>query len=219
MKKIIAAAALALSFNANADFSDVVLAYSSGKVPVTTSIDLDAEYVAMSISLVSEAKFASQRVNLINQLEYEISEAASKDVNIEFQQGVVSLSPGEKTTVELSSNYATKSSGSQMYLLYKLDEYKDIYAATQEIYQFINRIKKPDETKLHLSNTLIAIKSPNDYRNQLLSMIKDEINITREILGNEYRVTVKGLQNPVRVKQKDHKKVTLYIDYQLEFNE
>ena len=218
MIKLISVILLFISVNAYAGLSAIVIAYGTGDVPVNSSIDIDAEYVAMSVSLSSDAKYASERAKLISQLQSAVSEAASTNSNIDFKQGVISLSPREKSSFSLSKSYG-RSSGSSFYILSKLGNEKGVYAATQEIYSFISRIKKPDDTSLSLGNTSLAISSPEKYRNKLLEQVKTEINTTKSILGSAYKSTVSGLENPVVVKQKNDKQVTLFLDYRIEFNE
>ncbi len=218
MLKLIILILSLLSFNAHAGFSAIVIAYGTGEVPVNITIDIDAEYVAMSVSLSSDAKYPSERAKLIRKLQTSISSAASKASNIDFQQGAISLSPREKSTFSISKRYGS-SSGSSFYILSKLGNGKDVYGAAQDIYSFINRIKRPEDTSLNLGNTSLAIASPNKYRSQLLEQIKTEIFTTKKVLGAEYKVEISGLENPVIVKQKNDKQVTLFIDYRVQFNE
>ncbi len=207
-----------LSANMYAGSSAIFIAYGTGDVPVNSHIDIDAEYVAMSVSLSSDAKYPSKRAELISQLQSSIKASASKNLNIDFQQGVVSLSPREKSSFSISKSYRANS-GSSFYLLSKLDSKNDVYTATQLIYRFINKIQKPKDTNLSLGNTSLAINSPNNYRKQLLQLVKEEISSAKEILGSSYNVSISGLENPVLVRQKDDQQVTLFLDYRIKLSE
>ena len=218
MLKVITLIFLLFSFNAYAEFSAIVIAYGAGDVPVNSSIDIDAEYVAMSVSLSSDAKYPSERAELISKLQSSINLSASKSSNIDFQQGVISLSPREESSFSISKSYG-RSSGSSFYILSKLGNGKDVYAATQEIYAFIANIKRPDDTSFSLGNTSLAISSPQNYRGQLLEKVKAEIKSTKEVIGSSYKVTIAGLENPVIVRQKNDRQVTLFLDYRVQFSE
>ena len=218
MLKLITLLIALLSFQVHAEFSAIVIAYAAGEVPVNSSIDIDAEYVALSVSLSSDAKYPSERAKLINQLQSAISSAAATTPNIDFQQGVISLSPREESSFSISKSYG-RSSGSNFYLLSKLGNGKDVYMATQEIYNFIARIKRPDDTTLSLGNTSLAIGSPQNYRNQLLEKIKSEIHTIKQTFGPGYKASISGLENPVIVRQKNDKQVTVFIDYRVTFSE
>ena len=218
MKCFLASVFLFLSINANAQFSAVVVAYGAGDVPVNTSIDIDAEYVAMPVSLVSDAKYPSQRAELIRELQSVVSDAASKNTNINFQQGVISLSPKEKSSFSISTPYGQRSSSS-FYILSKLGDDKDLFAATQDIYSFIGGIHKLEDTGFILGHISLAVSSPRNYRDQLLEKIKNEVASLKNILGSSYQVEISGLENAVIVQQKNDKQVTLFINYQIEFRE
>lgn len=218
MKYLLTVLLLILSINAHAEFSAIVIAYGTGNTPVNSTIDVDAEYVAMPVTLSSDAKYPSERAKLISKLQSSISSAAVTNANIEFQQGAISLSPSEKSSFSISKSYG-RNSGSSFYILAKLDSSMGVYVATQEIYSFIGRIKKPEGTSLRLGNTTLAISSPNKYRNQLLTLVKEEITNTKAALGEGYKVSISGLENPVIVRQKNAKQVTLFIDYRVELSE
>lgn len=206
------------SFNAHAGFSSIVIAYGTGDVPVNSSIDIEAEYVAISVSLSSDAKYPEERAKLIKSLQKTISLAASKSSHIDFQQGVISLSPKKKSSFSISKSYG-RSSGSTFYLFSKLSERKDVYSATQDIYTFISRIKRPEDTSLRLGNISLAINEPQQYRSELLSKIRSEIDSTKEAMGSKYKVSISGLENPVVVRQKNDKQVTLFVDYRIQLSE
>jgi hypothetical protein len=206
------------SLNAYAGISAIVIAYGTGDVPVSGSIDIEAEYVAMSVSLSSDAKYPAERAKLIQSLQNSIKSAASKAEGIDFQQGAISLSPQEKSSFSISKSYG-RSSGSSFYILSKLGEGKDVYSATQDIYTFISHIKTPEDTSLSLGNTSLAIISPNGYRTQLLEKIKAEIESAKKAIGSAYKVSISGLESPVVVRQKNDRQVTLFIDYRLQLSE
>lgn len=218
MRVIFALVFSIFAINANAGFTAVVIAYGSGDVPVNSSIDVEAEYVAISVSISSDEKYPAERAKLINKLQSAIKSETSKTDDIDYQQGVVSLSPREKSSFSFSKSYG-RSSGSSFYLLSKLSKGKDVFAATQDIYKLIESVKKPDDTSISLGNTTLAISSPDKYRTELLRKIKSEVESTKKEIGTSFKVTITGLENPVIVRQKNDKQVTLFIDYRLEFAE
>ena len=218
MNKLLTLVLLLISFDALSSVSGVVIAHNSGSVSVNSYIDVDAEYVAMSVSLSSEAKYPNQRLEEISQLQSTISQAATSNENISFIQGAVSLSPRERSSFSLSKSYGGNS-GSSLYILSKLDTTKDVYSATQETYSFIAKIQKPKDTNLNLGNTRLAINSPNQYRDRLLEKLKEEITNIKNVLGEGYKVSISGLENSVIVTQKNDKQVTILLDYQIELSE
>ena len=198
--------------------SAIVIAFNSQHLPVNSYIDLDAQYVAMPVTISSDARYPAQRAKLIQTLQAAIKSAAKKNNKIEFQQGKVSLSPREKSSFSVTRSYGGRE-GSHLYLLAKLDDKEEIYSASEGLYRFINSIKKPEDTQLNLGSTSLAIDSPQGYRLQLLNKLKAEVSEIKSVLGEDYKVTLSGLENPVIVRQKNHNQVSVFIDYRIEFNQ
>jgi len=218
MKKVIVLIFIFLSVNAYAGMSGGRSAYySSSNVSVNSYIDVDADSVVMPISISCSAKTPAKRAKLMTGLLSLIKSEVSKTQHIEFVQGGISLSPKSKKSFSISSSYS--SSSSDIYLFCKLDKAADIYDANQKLHQFMTLIKTPDDVSISLGNTILALRSAEKYREELLNKIKAEIDTVKNIFGASYKVSITGLENSVTVRQKDDKQVTLFIDYKLVFNE
>ena len=218
MKKALFIALLLLTASSNAGYSKIVIAYSKGDVPVNSFIDLEADYVAIPVSIYSDAKNTINRLKSIHKLQSDIKAAADKNENFEFSQGVVSLSPKDKSTFSSIKSYGPRSSAN-FYLFGSLENGKDVYTITQEIYSFVLAIQKPKDTTINLGNTSLGISSPEEYRTKLLELLKTDIEEIKQTIGSDYAVSISGLDNPVLVRQKNDKEVTVFIDYRLVFNE
>ncbi len=215
MKPVVIALFLLCS---NAFGGSVFIAYVGGNIPVNASIDINAEYVALPITVTSDARQASERASLIRQAQSTIQTAAAATPGIEYEQGAISLSPRDRSSFSISKSYG-RGEGSRFYVLSKLESGEDIYTTSQKIYSFIRSITIPDDTGLSLGETSLAIDSPASYRSQLLTKISEELQDYKSIFGADYRVKVSGLESPVLVKEKNHRQVTLFIDYRIEINE
>lgn len=218
MKKIILLIFSLLAVNAHAGMSSTLAtAYGNRNIPVNSYIDVDAEYVAMSITLSSKASDPADRAKRIKELQSSIKTAVSNNQDIEFKQGRITLSSKKKSSSFLSKS--SSFSSVNFYLLGKLGEGTDIFDVTQKLHKFIAAIEVPEETSISLGNTTLAMLSPNKYREELLIKVKAEIESTKKIFGPDYKVSVSGLEKPVSVMQKNDRQVTLYIGYRLVFSE
>ena len=218
MKKALFIALLLVTSSLNAGYSRIVIAYSTGDVPVNSFIDLEADYVAIPVSIYSDTKNTINRLKLIHKLQSDIKAAADKKENIEFSQGIISLSPKDKSTFSSIKSYGPRGSAN-FYLFGRLKNGKDVYAITQDIYSFVHAIQKPKDTTINLGNTSLGISSPEKYRTKLLELLKTDIEEIKQTIGSDYSVTISGLNNPVLVRQKNDKEVSVFIDYRLSFNE
>ncbi len=209
MKHITALAVfLSLTLPAYAEEKTIAVAYDATAAPVTSTIDIAAEYVAMEIAVSSSADTPSQRLKLTKKLLAALSLAATKDLSFEFQMGDVSSEPVDLSTTQpaTSSNY---------YVFTNLRPNSDIYTATQDIYNFLKTVKKPSKTSITLGEVGLALAEPEHYRNQLLNALQKSLKRTQDVLGEDSTVTLTGLENPVYLRRKDDKKITLFLDYKM----
>lgn len=219
MKYFLGLMFLIFSANAQAGSSIVVIAHATGTAPVNSAIDIDADFVAMPVSLSSDAKYPAERAQLIRKLQTEVEAAVRKKPNLELQQGTVSLSPDTKSSSFLASKSYSRGARSNIYILSKLGDGQSAFSAAQEIYSLISHIKVPDDTSVYLGDMSLAVTSPSKYRDVLLAIIKSEIQATKDALGTGYKASVSGLENPVIVLQKDDKHVTVFLNYRVTFKE
>lgn len=87
------------------------------------------------------------------------------------------------------------------------------------MYDLIARIKKPDDTRIDLGGSSLAIRSPEQYRQPLLKKIRAQITATKSMLGAAYKITVAGLEKPVSVRQLDDRNVVVFIKHRVEYRE
>jgi hypothetical protein len=61
----------------------------------------------------------------------------------------------------------------------------------------------------------LAVENPEQYRTNVLGLIREEIKKTREALGPQAGFKVDGLESPVMVRQLDERNVALFLNYSL----
>lgn len=218
MRYLVVLLLITISSFANAGISSVVIAFNGNSVPVSAYIDVDAEYVALPLSLYSDVDNPKRRAQLLHRLQSVIVDKVNRDKSITLQLGSVSLSPRKTSSFKFSSSYSA-SSETTLYLLTPFAKDSNIYSLTQKIIEFVDAIKKPDDTEIRLGNSLLAVNNPEEHRINLLKIINNEIALTKKVLGNDYKISVSGLEGAVLVKQQSDRKVRLFINYQLQLSQ
>jgi hypothetical protein len=218
IKNLLVLLILLMPFSVYGDVSIVDETLDDGHVPVDAYIDVDADYVAISVSLSSDAKYPLKRAKLIHQLQTTIAEAVEKNESVEMIKGLITLSPQEKSLFSMSGDYPFQSSSS-FYLLIKFYQNKNFYEAAYQLKEFIASIERPDDTNIYLGKISLAVKDPGIYRFELLRKIRDKINGIKDIIGSKYKAAITGLEGLVQARQIDDRQVRLFIAYRLEFTE
>ncbi|MHC4929363.1 MAG: hypothetical protein ACYTFU_06755 [Planctomycetota bacterium] len=210
---IISVTALASISSSSASF---VIAFSGEK---TTAIVLekDADYVSVSVEIQSKQKDPIAQIKEIKQVKTVMIDKAKNLKNIEINKGPISLSASpEKFSLAVSSGYYRgQSSTTQLNIMTPLDEKSDIYDCAIRIRQFLDSVNLPSKAELTLGKIQLTVKSPEQYRAEILKKIGDDVEFVKSSIEHNGEVEISGLQQPVLVRQVDDRRVELFINYSM----
>jgi hypothetical protein len=195
--------------------SEIIIAKGRGFIPVAIRIDKKADHVAVPLTIDADIDKPAERLDPINAAIGTIRTALSADPDLEVEIGVVWLSAREISKYSFASSSAGSSSVA-LYALGALSGGSDVFLQTKKIYRAVNGIELPRDVSVRLGNTTLGIRDPETYRRQLLKMIRDQIAGTKQALGASGEVTVRGLEGPVLVTQKNDADVSLYLNYRID---
>jgi hypothetical protein len=217
MKKPIIVFALMLSQTAAA--GEIIIATGGGFVPVSVRMDKKADHVAVPLTVETDIEKPAERVDAMNTAIETIRAAVSADPDLKIEIGVVSLSPsGSRSKFSSSSSYGSGRSSAKLYALGALSDRSDVFSQTKKIYQAMHKLALPRDVSVRLGDTTLGIRDPEDYRGQLLNMIRDQVEATKEAMGASGSVTVRGLEGSVLVTQKNDADVSLYLTYRIDIS-
>ena len=213
----------------------VVLADQQRPVPVASYLTVDADYVALPLTLTSQATGTIERGEKIRDLWVALTtEVAAHDlidveVSAKSQAAILPaayLHSGDKSpSVSESGRVASKRvkriSPVSMapVLLGRLVEGKNSYAVANELYALVQSVNKSSSAQIQVGQPALAIRYPEEHRRELVEQISAQITNMRTTLGGRIGVTITGLERPVSVVAKDDKQVMLFLDYRLIYRE
>jgi hypothetical protein len=213
MKNALAALALTLAPLAHAGgSSSVIIAVGYSPQAPAARLKLAADYVAVPISIQSDAKDAMKRSDEIEKALRTLTERLALQPGLKIMPGVISLSPREQSkSYGSSDSYA---GSAQLYVLGSLRQDASIFSVTKRIHQAVSTAPLGDGTRMTLGNTSLGLQEPENYRKQLLELIAKSVTEARKSLGAGL-VDLEGLENPVTVMQLNDREVVLFINYRL----
>lgn len=218
MSRCLAFFFLLVASHSYASSDSFVIAQSRGHVPVAVMLEVESDYVAVPISIVSSEKDPLRNIENVQMFSDKLKDAARKSPDIKLRQGAVSLSimPGEEGS-SLSSSYRppSPSSNTNLFLVAPLTKGHDIFQATRELLAIGQSVAKSDPTRITYGATSLGLESPERFRPRLLALIQKEVDQVRNSLGNPKTFEVSGLESPVVVMQRDDRNVVVYIPYRL----
>jgi hypothetical protein len=195
-----------------------VVAVSKGYVPVAITLEVEADYVAVPISITSGEKDPLRNIENVQLLLDKLRDATRKSPEMKLRQGAVSLSimQGEESS-GFSSSYRppNPSSSTNLFLVAPLTKTHDVYQATRELLAIGQSVAKSDQTRVTYGTTSLGLESPERFRPRLLALIQKDVEQTRNSLGNPKSFEVSGLESPVVVMQRDDRSVIVYIPYRV----
>lgn len=213
MKRAFLAVLLMVSQLAYADGSSVVvIAAGHGAQGPAARMKVPADYVAIPMSIHSDAKDPVRRGDEIEKAFRAITEKLAPHPDLKAMPGVISLSPRESKSFVSSESHG---GSAQLYVLGSLKQNANVFSVTRRIYQLVAAIPLADGTRVVLGNTALGLDEPERYRSQLLGMIARSVADARKSLGTAGFVEVEGLENPVTVMQLNDREVVLFINYRL----
>ena len=193
-----------------------VVAYS-GEKGSSVSLERNADYASMAVEIRSDQKDPAVQFKEIKQIQNQIVSKAGEQKDIEIHKGPILLSAEPaKTNFAISSGYyRTASSTAQLHVLTKLGEDEDIYDCAMRIKGFLDTISLPSKAKVELEQIRLVVRNPEDYRRALLKKIGEDVEVVKESIGYNGKITISELQRPVLVRQVSDRKVELFINYSM----
>ena len=215
MKKIVGVILIFMSALANAGSVSIWVAEGKGIPPVQSYIEIEPQYLSISLTLKADTKSAMERHQLIRKLESVIVSSAASHAEIDVVYGEVSLSRREPSGFK---SYG-RGSESNIYLLTPINNGSQVYEATEKLYKFVRSLEIPEDTELDYGATKLAIEKPEEHIKRLKSKIANEIKSTKEIFGLTLKVNITGLSSPVSLVEIKDRKLAVYLPYVIEYRE
>lgn len=185
MNRCLAFFFLLVTAHSYASSDSFVIALSKGYVPVAVMLEVEADYVAVPISIVSSEKDQLRNIENVQTFSDKLKDAARKSPDIKLRQGAVSLSimQGEESS-SFSSSYRppSPSSNTNLFLVAPLTKSHDVFQATRELLAIGQSVAKSDQTRVTYGATSLGLESPERFRPRLLALIQKDVEQVRTFL-------------------------------------
>jgi hypothetical protein len=161
MRAIVIALAILLPPSALADGSSVVIAVGYNPSVPSVRMQLRAEYVAVPVSIQSDAREAPKRIDQIENALRAVSDRVKPHADLAVRFGVVSLSPRDQS--KSFGSYESYSASAQLYVLGLLKADTTVFAMTKRIHQVMTGMPVTDGTKVVVGNATLALSDPSGF--------------------------------------------------------
>ena len=189
----------------------VAAAYTPTLPPVR--IQARADYVAVPITVLSDAKEAAKASDDVERALKALSDRVKQHPGLELRTGVVSLAPYEGAAGKFSSSGSYGGSSARLHVLTPLRD-DSVFGATRRIHQALAGVRL-DGARLSFGSAVLGVDDPEKHRAQLLALVAKSVADTRRALGVSGAAQLEGLEAPVGVMQLNESDVVIWLGYRL----
>ena len=96
-----------------------------------------------------------------------------------------------------------------------VNESDNIFTGGIELAAILEKIDPPEKIKFYPSAVRLAVEDPEKLRGKILKMISADIKGAKEAMDATGKITISGLEGPVKVNQVDDINVDMFIEYNM----
>ena len=181
--------------------------------PVAVTLKMRADHIVQTVRITSREKGFAEKLKSLDMAREYLLKRAEEESQIIAVEGSAYLEPGSK-----SLSKAVTDAEPQVeirFLLPVVRESDNIFSGGIELAAILENLEPPDKVVFHLSAVRLGVEDPEKMRGKLLEMISSQLKASKERVRATGKVTITGLEGPVKVIQADDVNVELYIDYRV----
>ncbi len=178
-----------------------------------------ADNLLVGVNVVCDTRDASQRRAELKATMRNLIAAAAKDPSIDLGLGEEVVGRIDETMIDSLIGPASRPDTSQVRLLIKTRVVAGdtLDSASKRIDDFIARVAKAGRTEvLATSSVNLSLLQPEQYRDEVISLIAKDSLKSAGAFGDGYGVMVNNLQLPISWYQSGPLELALYIPYRME---
>ena len=199
--------------SAHAGPSVVVLSDSYDK-PVAVRYKIRADYIAQTVTITSNERDFSAKLKGIKEGKKHLIEYIERKGQVILYEEPAYLYPGSEGLFK--GSYGGNEPQAQVQLLLPIVNNSDnIFSGGIELSELFGALDPLAKTRFQSSAVRLAVEDPEKLRGKILEMIGAEVKFAQERMNGTGKITISGLEGPVKVNQVDDINVELFIEYKV----
>lgn len=190
---------------------------STSELPGVT-LKKKGDFLLLNVKVVNDTRSFEERKSEIYKTIKTAIDLSDKDKNIQISvsQGNLVL-PLTKNNFEIDLVKGERQDTSEAYITFKTRIKNNILNTNSlilELKKFVSSIPVIGRVELiPLSEVNVSVVNPGQYRNEILGLVADDIKFITGKLGQEYKVVLEGINQPVMWNRAGPLHLSLYIPY------
>ena len=183
----------------------------AAKPDVAITLRKPATAVVMEVTLLNSAEKPDARNREIYATIRELEQAVQRTAGLKFERREIQLR-GEARRKALFSR-GSVTSYANVGIVAALAPDADMFALVQRMRTIVSGVTAVGSTKVFDGTVGLMLESPEQYRQELLKKIFDDVAFVRTGLGQGFEVLLTGLDNAIHLRPASEREVELWIDY------
>lgn len=197
----------------------IVTGAHAQSAPPAQRVLRQADNLLLRILITNDAREAEQRKAEIHATLLRAIKSADSSKGI----SISSVTPNGFVLPLTESNYridltrGSRPDTSQAYFRVRapITDQKDAEDLHSSLKRFVTDLKMEGRTLVEIdSDVEVSIVNPQQYRNQVIGLMAEDVNSVTSALGDDYRVVLSGIDRPVQWARVGSTDVAIFIPYE-----
>ncbi|MDF1526002.1 MAG: hypothetical protein RRA15_03765 [bacterium] len=204
---------LMIPLGTHAGPSVVVLSDNYDK-PVAVMYKMRADYIAQTVTITSNERDFSAKLKGIKEGKKHLIEYIERKKQVILYEEPAYLYPGSEGLFK--GSYGGSEPQAQVQLLLPIVNNNDnIFSGGIELAELLRALDPLAKTRFQSFAVRLAVEDPEKLRGKVLEMISADVKAAKERMKGAGKITISGLEGPVKVNQVDDINVELFIEYRV----
>jgi hypothetical protein len=170
-----------------------------------------ATAVVMEVTLVNSTEKAEQRNREVYATIKDLQQAVQNAAGLKFERREIQLRGDARRKMLFGRGSVT--SYANVAVVAPLTPDADLFSLVQRMRTVVASVTPSGSTRVMDGTVGLVLEKPDQYRQELLKKIFEDLAFVKEGLGAEFEVLPMGLAGPVKTRAASEKEVELWIDY------
>jgi hypothetical protein len=185
---------------------------TAAKPSVAITLKKPANAVIMEVTLMNASEKQENRTKELLATVEAINQAAKNETGLRLEQREIQLRAENRRKVIFYKSGASTSLAT-VALIGELDGSASLFEVVKKMRAALSSVKAAGATKVTEGAVSFLMRDVDQYRQELLTKIFEDVNFVKKGIGAEFEVLLSGLDEPIQTRPCSEREVELWIDY------
>ncbi len=182
------------------------------KPSVAITLKKAANAVIMEVALMNASEKQENRTRELLATVEAIGQAANNETGLRLEQREIQLRAENRRKIIFYKSGASTSLAT-VALIGELDGNASLFDVVKKMRAALSSVKAVGATKVTEGSVSFLMRDVDQYRQEILTKIFEDVNFVKKGIGAEFEVLINGLDGPIQIRPCSEREVELWIGY------